>query len=106
MQSAPGASILKFRPCDRASFFEKGIPTVGLYTGANRPKSEADARLFGGTVGRPNDPCYHQACDTVDNINRDVLEQSARALMRAVSAVATAIQRASSEPAAPAQPNP
>jgi Zn-dependent M28 family amino/carboxypeptidase len=91
---------------DDASFFEKGIPTVGLYTGANRPKSEADARLFGGTVGRPNDPCYHQACDTVDNINRDVLEQSARALMRAVSAVATAIQRASSGPAAPAQPNP
>jgi Zn-dependent M28 family amino/carboxypeptidase len=91
---------------DDASFFEKGIATVGLYTGADRPKSEADARLFGGTAGRPNDPCYHQACDTVDNINRDVLEQNARALMRAVRAVAAAIRRASSEPVAPAQPNP
>jgi Zn-dependent M28 family amino/carboxypeptidase len=91
---------------DDASFFEKGIATVGLYTGADRPKSEADARLFGGTAGHANDPCYHQACDTVDNINRDVLAQNARALMRAVSAVAAAIRRASSEPAAPAQPNP
>jgi Zn-dependent M28 family amino/carboxypeptidase len=89
---------------DDASFFEKGIATVGLYTGADRPKSEADARLFGGTAGRPNDPCYHQACDTVDNINRGVLEENARALMRAVTAVAAATRKASSEPAAPAAP--
>jgi Zn-dependent M28 family amino/carboxypeptidase len=89
---------------DDASFFEKGISTVGLYTGADRPKSEADARLFGGTAGRPNDPCYHQACDTVDNINRGVLEENARALMRAVTAVAAATRKASSEPAAPAAP--
>jgi Zn-dependent M28 family amino/carboxypeptidase len=91
---------------DDASFFEKGIATVGLYTGADRPKSEADARLFGGTAGRPNDPCYHQACDTVDNINRGVLEENARALMRAVTAVAAATRKASSEPAAPAAPAP
>jgi Zn-dependent M28 family amino/carboxypeptidase len=94
---------------DDASFAEKGIATVGLYTGADRPKSEADARLFGGTAGRPNDPCYHQACDTVDNINRGVLDENARALMRALIAVSAATRRASSEPAAPAapvQPNP
>jgi hypothetical protein len=60
--------------------------------------------LFGGTAGRPNDPCYHQACDTVDNINRGVLEENARALMRAVTAVAAATRKASSEPAAPAAP--
>jgi Zn-dependent M28 family amino/carboxypeptidase len=84
---------------DDASFAEKGIATVGLYTGAERPKSEADARLFGGTAGRPNDPCYHQACDTVDNINRDVLDQNARALMRAVTAVAGAARgQAESKP--------
>ena len=89
---------------DDASFVEKGIPTLGLYTGADRPKSEADARLFGGVAGRPNDPCYHQACDTVDNINRDVLEENARVLMRAVTAVASAMRRGVS--VAPAEPKP
>jgi hypothetical protein len=44
--------------------------------------------LFGGTAGRPFDPCYHQACDTIENINRDVLEQNTRALVRALNAVA------------------
>jgi Zn-dependent M28 family amino/carboxypeptidase len=73
---------------DTGSFSEKGIPTVGLYTGAGGPKSEAQANTFGGTAGRPYDPCYHQACDTVENINREVLEENTRALMRALSAVA------------------
>jgi Zn-dependent M28 family amino/carboxypeptidase len=69
------------------SFSEKGIPTVGLYTGAGGPKSEAQASAFGGTTGRPFDPCYHQACDTVENINREVLEENTRALVRALKAV-------------------
>jgi Zn-dependent M28 family amino/carboxypeptidase len=75
---------------DDASFSEKGIPTVGLYTGAGGPKSEAQASLFGGTAGRPYDPCYHRACDTIENIDREVLEENARALLRALDAVAIA----------------
>jgi Zn-dependent M28 family amino/carboxypeptidase len=75
---------------DVASFSQKGIPTMGLYTGAGRPKSEIQASLFGGSAGRPYDPCYHQACDTIENINRDVLEQNTRALVRALNAAAIA----------------
>jgi Zn-dependent M28 family amino/carboxypeptidase len=75
---------------DDSSFSEKGIPTVGLYTGAGGSKSESQASLFGGTAGRPFDPCYHQACDTIDNINRGVLEQNAQALVRALKAVMVA----------------
>jgi hypothetical protein len=45
---------------DDASFSQKGIPTVSLYTGASGPKSEAQAGLFGGVAGRPYDLCYHQ----------------------------------------------
>ena len=75
---------------DDSSFRQKGIPTVGLYTGAGGPKSEAQASLFGGAAGRPYDPCYHQACDTVENIDRDVLEQNTRALVRALRAAVTA----------------
>jgi aminopeptidase Y len=72
---------------DDTSFSEKGIPTVSLYTGASRPKPEAEASMFGGTAGRPYDPCYHRPCDTVDNINRESLEQHTQALVRALGAV-------------------
>ena len=72
---------------DDSSFSQKGIPTVGLYTGASGFKSEKQASLFGGTAGRPFDPCYHQACDTIGNIDRDLLEQNTQALVRALGAV-------------------
>ena len=75
---------------DDASFSQKGIPTVGLYTGAAAQKPESQAKLFGGAAGRPYDPCYHRACDTIANIDREVLEQNTRALVRALRAAATA----------------
>jgi len=75
---------------DDAPFSQKGIPTVGLYSGAGGPKSEAQANSFGGTAGRPYDPCYHQACDTVENINREVLDENTRALVRVLKAVTIA----------------
>jgi aminopeptidase Y len=73
---------------DDASFSQKGIPTLGLYTGAGGRKSESQAAVFGGEAGRPADPCYHRACDTIANINREVLEENTRALLRALTAVA------------------
>jgi len=73
---------------DDAAFSQKGVPTVGLYTGAGAPKSEAQAGTFGGTAGRPFDACYHKACDTIDNIDRAVLEQNTRALVRSLRAIA------------------
>ncbi len=75
---------------DDASFAQKDIPTVGLHTGAGGPKSEAQASSFGGTAGRPYDPCYHRACDTIENVSPEVLEESTRALVRALDAVAAA----------------
>ena len=61
---------------DDAPFSQKGIPTVGLYTGAGGLKSETHVSLFGGAADQPYDPCYHRSCDTIENINRDVLEQN------------------------------
>jgi len=78
---------------DDTSFSQKGIPTVGLYAGAGAPKSEAQAGMFGGTAGRPYDPCYHRACDTTENINREALAQNTRALIRALDAVTIAAGR-------------
>jgi Zn-dependent M28 family amino/carboxypeptidase len=75
---------------DDSSFSQKDIPTVGLYTGASGRKPEKEAELFGGAAGRAYDPCYHRACDTVENINREVLEQHTQALVRALRAAAVA----------------
>jgi len=74
---------------DDSSFSQKDIPIVGLYTGAGGSKSETLAGLFGGAAGQPYDPCYHQACDTIENIDREVLEQNTGALVRALNALAT-----------------
>jgi Zn-dependent M28 family amino/carboxypeptidase len=75
---------------DDASFSQKDIPTVGLHTGAGGPKSAAQASLFGGAPDRPYDPCYHRACDTIENIDPEVLEENTRALLRVLNAVAVA----------------
>jgi hypothetical protein len=51
------------------------VPVGGLFSGADGLKTQDQAVRYGGTAGKPFDGCYHQACDTIDNINDDVLEQ-------------------------------
>jgi Zn-dependent M28 family amino/carboxypeptidase len=64
---------------DHAPFEELGIPAGGLFTGANEPKTAAQARDYGGEAGEPHDGCYHQVCDTLDNVHTRVLEEMADA---------------------------
>jgi Zn-dependent M28 family amino/carboxypeptidase len=59
---------------DHAPFRAAGVPVNGLYTGSTER----------GPGGRPRDPCYHLACDTLDNVNRPVLLRMARAAARAI----------------------
>jgi aminopeptidase Y len=54
---------------DYGPFIAAGIPSGGLFTGAEGIKTAAEAALWGGTAGQQYDPCYHQACDTYANIN-------------------------------------
>ncbi len=60
---------------DYRAFIESGIPAGGLFTGAEDIKSAQEAALFGGTAGEPFDACYHQACDTLNNISAQALEE-------------------------------
>jgi aminopeptidase S len=62
---------------DHAPFIEAGIPVGYLTTDARRLKTEQEAAVYGGTAGEPYDPCYHQPCDTLDNVNTTVLGQMA-----------------------------
>ncbi|CAM0140522.1 unnamed protein product [Umbelopsis sp. WA50703] len=49
---------------------EANIAYGGLYSGM-APKTPAQKRKFGGIAYVEADPCYHLACDTVDNISVD-----------------------------------
>ena len=58
---------------DYGPFIAVGIPAGGLFSGAEGEKTEEQADIYGGTAGAPYDPCYHQACDTTNNLNTKAL---------------------------------
>jgi len=60
---------------DYGPFIAVGIPAGGLFSGAEGIKTEAQAQVYGGTAGAPYDPCYHQACDTTNNLNPAALAE-------------------------------
>jgi Zn-dependent M28 family amino/carboxypeptidase len=59
---------------DYQAFIEAGIPSAGLFTGAEGVKTVQQQAIWGGAAGQQFDPCYHLACDTVDNVNLHALE--------------------------------
>ena len=93
---------------DYGPFIAVGIPSGGLFTGAEGIKTAEQAAIFGGLAGVAYDPCYHEACDTltqsflpgdvrigqyellseefrmVGNVNMDVFEQNGDAVAHAV----------------------
>jgi aminopeptidase Y len=58
---------------DYGPFIAVGIPSGGLFTGAEGIKTPEEVALWGGTAGIQYDPCYHLACDTYDNISLHAL---------------------------------
>ena len=56
------------------------IPSGGLFTGAEDVKTAEEAALFGGTAGVAYDACYHQACDTLANVNLTALDVNSDAV--------------------------
>jgi len=59
---------------DYQAFIENGIPSGGLFTGAEEIKTPEQQAIWGGTAGAQFDPCYHQACDTFLNNNDHALD--------------------------------
>ena len=62
---------------DYGPFIATGIPSGGLFTGAEGIKTAEEAAIWDGTAGVAYDHCYHQACDTYDNNNMGALETNA-----------------------------
>ena len=59
---------------DYQAFIENDIPAGGLFTGAEVVKTEEQEAIWGGVAGEQFDPCYHEACDTIDNVDLHALE--------------------------------
>ena len=59
---------------DYQAFIQAGIPSGGLFTGAEGVKTAAQQAIWGGTAGAQFDPCYHLACDTYANNNNTALD--------------------------------
>ncbi|WQF88264.1 Putative PA domain, peptidase M28, PA domain superfamily [Colletotrichum destructivum] len=60
---------------DYAGFVELGIPTASIFTGEGE-----------------NDPCYHLACDDIDNINWEALTLNTKAAGRALATLANSLE--------------
>jgi Zn-dependent M28 family amino/carboxypeptidase len=60
---------------DYGPFIDVGIPAGGLFSGAEGIKTAPEAAVYGGTAGEPYDPCYHQACDTINNLSTKALSE-------------------------------
>ncbi|MBC9726169.1 M28 family metallopeptidase [Streptomyces sp. TRM68367] len=69
---------------DHAPFKSAGVPVGGLFTGASRAKSAAQAAKWGGTSGQAFDRCYHSSCDTTANVNDTALDRNSDAIAHAV----------------------
>jgi Zn-dependent M28 family amino/carboxypeptidase len=70
---------------DYGPFIVAGIPSGGLFTGAEEIKTPEQAQRWGGTPGQPYDRCYHQACDRIDGIDRTALDRNTDAVAGTVA---------------------
>ena len=59
---------------DYEAFILAGIPSSGLFTGAEVRKTAQQQEIWGGTTGEQFDPCYHLVCDTFANVNEHALD--------------------------------
>jgi Zn-dependent M28 family amino/carboxypeptidase len=68
---------------DYGPFIAEGIPAGGLFTGAEGVKTAEQAAIYGGEAGVAYDECYHQACDTISNVNMDAIDEMSDAVAHA-----------------------
>lgn len=77
---------------DYQAFIENGIPSSGLFTGAEVVKTEEQQAIWGGIAGEAYDQCYHQACDTIDNPSTEALEVNVDAIAFSVFRLAASTE--------------
>jgi Zn-dependent M28 family amino/carboxypeptidase len=86
---------------DYQAFIQNGIPSGGLFTGAEVRKTPLQAETWGGTADASFDPCYHQACDTYANNNDKFLEVNSDLIAFAMLTFAQSTESVNGVPGAP-----
>jgi aminopeptidase S len=81
--------FIEFVGDDESPFIEAGIPVGGAENGDEEEKTSRQAKAWGGQAGEVYDPCYDVACDTIDNVNGEVLDHYMRALAGTLAHFAT-----------------
>ena len=69
---------------DYQAFIENGIPSGGIFTGAEGIKTANDVARFGGVAGVAYDKNYHQPGDNVTNLNTDAFLVNTEAIAYSV----------------------
>ncbi|MFL6151250.1 MAG: M28 family metallopeptidase [Ornithinibacter sp.] len=77
---------------DYQAFINNHIPAGGLFTGAEVLKNAEQQAIWGGQAGVAFDHCYHQACDTIANVNLEALDINIDAIALAVLAYSYSTQ--------------
>ena len=77
---------------DYVGFQKLGIPVGGVKTGAEKKKTEEEAKLYGGKAGEPYDKCYHSKCDRVENLAMDAWELNSKCIADAIAVYANSIE--------------
>jgi hypothetical protein len=71
--NGPAIALIRRGTCTLELSIEVGILTGGLFSGAEGIKTAEQAATYGGQAGVAYDPCYHEACDTITNVNTKAL---------------------------------
>ena len=53
---------------DYVGFTDRGIPSGGVFAGAEGVKTAEEEAIYGGAAGSWYDPCYHQICDNLTTV--------------------------------------
>jgi aminopeptidase S len=65
---------------DYVPFIDAGIPSGGVLSGDKQEKTTKQAERWGGRADEVFDPCYHRACDRLDNVDSTALDRYTDAL--------------------------
>jgi aminopeptidase Y len=77
---------------DYDGFIRNGIPGGGIATGAEGIKTKEEEAMFGGKAGAWYDPCYHQLCDDVGNVNETAWVVNTKLIAHSVATYAASLK--------------
>jgi Zn-dependent M28 family amino/carboxypeptidase len=85
LNDAPHVPSIFSGRSDYAAFIENGIPSGGLFTGAEVLKTEEEAAMFGGEAGVSYDINYHKVGDDINNLNHEAYLLNSKSIANSVA---------------------